>query len=168
MRLILWIYNSYQESILLNRILLFSFMLTFLSGAGGGQVGCIEDSLAGSWKGVGQIIVTWCTQNELQFELDIAPDGTVTGRIGDATIADGKIEQRSALMRWLGNGEYILTGDLSGDLVARESIRRESFVLMFGFDQGFIDAEMNSSGTPWGGKDRMIMKVVNIHFHRRG
>ncbi len=46
----------------------------------------------GTWKGEGKIIVGWCKQKQLSFELRIDLKGNVSGKIGDAHIRTGKIK----------------------------------------------------------------------------
>src|SRR5688572_15784502 len=88
----------------------------------------IPAALHGRWQGSGQIIVNGTHQKELLLNISILPSGRVTGRIGDAE-ADGIVVKRSAIMRRLGNGEYLIRASLRGPVIASEGIRRESLWL---------------------------------------
>ena len=50
-----------------------------------------KENFTGTWKGEGKIIVTWCEQKQLPFELQIDMDGNVSGKIGNSHIRHGKI-----------------------------------------------------------------------------
>ncbi len=58
-----------------------------------------NERLVGHWAGKGQIIVQWCAQDSLSFDLTIHPDGLVTGKIGDASITQGKIRLNAWFLR---------------------------------------------------------------------
>lgn len=123
------------------------------------------EEFAGHWTGEGEIIVSWCEQPTLAYDLTIAPDGTVTGRVGDAEIRNGEFSKRSFIMRWLGNGEYIIRADLEGDLVAAERIGRKSMNLFLFPKEEFIEASMNTSGPKTGGKEKMFLTTKDVVLH---
>jgi hypothetical protein len=120
------------------------------------------EKLTGNWKGKGDIIVTWCSQDSLFFNITIKKDGKVSGTVGNAKINYGKISKRSVVMKLLGNGEYLIKGYLDGYLVKSEGIKRKSFILMFNFKDGKIQGEMHSSGSKFGGKEEMVMTVTGV------
>lgn len=123
-------------------------------------------AIQGHWVGRGDIIVTWCNQDQLSFDIFISDDGLVRGRIGDATIIDGHVYRRSSFMRNTGNGNYIVRANLQGFLVKEERIARDSIAFMFDLVNGSIEGEMNTSGSKCGTRDRMYMKVANIILNR--
>ncbi len=84
--------------------------------ASNGEAVSIEDFI-GTWKGEGKIIVTWCEQKQLAFELQIDSDGNVSGKIGNAHIRHGKIRLNNIFYRWLGNKKYIIDTKLSNYLI---------------------------------------------------
>jgi hypothetical protein len=49
-------------------------------------------ALAGHWKGQGKILANWTTRHELAVDLMVTPEGSVSGTIGDAQIASGRVE----------------------------------------------------------------------------
>lgn len=126
----------------------------------------IDDKITGNWSGKGKIIVTWCKQDSLSFDIKIESDGKVFGKIGDAEITDGKIEKRSAIMKALGNGDYIITGKLNGKLAAKENIERDSFILMFSKEGNFLRGGFHTSGSKFGGKDEMVLTVSPLELKK--
>ena len=150
-------------------VLILTTILTFslLSVA---QASSSQDSTVirsgGRLVGKGRVIVTWCKQGSISFDLTIEKDGTVSGKVGDATIKNGRLRKRSFLMRWLGNREYAIWADLDGFIVEAEHIRRKSIILMLDFKDGRIKGAMNTSGSQFGGKNKMFMTVVDITLKR--
>ncbi len=69
-------------------------------------------------------------------------------------------------MRMLGNGTYWIKGELGGDLVAAEGIRREKILLFPEFVVGAIEGSLNTSGSKFGGKEKMYMTVTDIVLNR--
>ena len=105
--------------------------------ASNGEAVSIEDFI-GTWKGEGKIIVTWCEQKQLPFELQIDSDGNVSGKIGDAHIRHGKIRLNNIIYRWLGNREYIIDAELSNYLIEKEKIKRKSIRIFLDFKESFF------------------------------
>ena len=134
--------------------------------ASNGEAVSIEDFI-GTWKGEGKIIVTWCEQKQLAFELQIDSDGNVSGKIGDAHIRHGKIRLNNIIYRWLGNREYIIDAELSNYLIEKEKIKRESIRIFLDFQKPFLTGGFHTSGSKFGGKEKMIfsgnsVKLVKI------
>ena len=79
-------------------------------------------AMAGSWAGDAHIVVSWATEKSLRVRLSIAPDGRVTGTIGDAVLRDGRFEaNRTAIGRALGiKTDWIVRGGLDGDVIKSE------------------------------------------------
>ncbi|MFC1524441.1 hypothetical protein ACFL6N_06580 [Thermodesulfobacteriota bacterium] len=71
-----------------------------------------KEDLVGIWKGEGKVIVAWCEQKQLPFELQIDIDRNVSGKIGDAQILHGKIRLNNIVYRWLGNRKFIIDAKL--------------------------------------------------------
>lgn len=116
---------------------------------------CVE--MTGNWQGKGKIIVSWCEQDSLSFYLTITSDGKVSGKIGDAVIKNGQLKKNSLILRWLGNSEYIIEADLEGSIVEAENITRESIKLIVDFEDNCIVGDFRTSGSKFGGKDKMQM-----------
>ncbi len=119
-------------------------------------------SVQGHWVGRGDIIVTWCNQDQLDFDIIIDSGGHVKGKIGDARIVHGRLYRRSSLMKASGNESYVIRANLEGFLVREEKIARDSITLMFDLVNDTMEGEMNTSGSKCGTRDRMYMKVANI------
>ena len=111
----------------------------------------------GTWKGEGKIIVAWCEQKQLSFELHIDMDGNVTGEIGNAHIRHGKIKLNNIIYRWLKNREYIINAELSNYLIEKEKIKRESIRIFLDFKKPFFIGGFHTSGSKFGGKEKMIL-----------
>src|SRR5512132_4580678 len=62
----------------------------------------IQPAMTGTWSGEARIVVNWTQQKKLPVRVTIAPDGAVTGTIGDATLRDGRLQRnRTAIGRTL-------------------------------------------------------------------
>lgn len=88
---------------------------------------------SGVWKGQGDIIVGWCKQRHLPFELRIDETNSVSGFIGNAVVK-GELKMNKALYRMIGNKKYIIDGELTGCIVKAENIRRKTIRLFLDLD----------------------------------
>ncbi len=65
--------------------------------------------MVGHWEGSARIIVSWCQQQNLQVAVDIAADGSVAGKVGDATLTKGRLKRnRGRLGRKLNLKTYYI------------------------------------------------------------
>jgi hypothetical protein len=124
----------------------------------------VEPTMAGQWEGNARIIVAWCHQKNLSVAVDIQPDGSVTGRVGDAKLVSGRFKRNRG---WLGRKlklatDFIITGSLSGPIVAKESITRSRVSIPLNFANGTFVGGINTSGLMFGGKDKMILSAMSL------
>jgi hypothetical protein len=123
--------------------------------------------LAGRWTGSATIVVNWTRLKQLPVKLDIAEDGSVTGTVGDASLVNGRLRSsRGALQRSLGWGrDYRIHGQLQGDLIAAEKIRRDAVDVVFDqMDELTLVGGLTSSGTEFGGKESMKLAAGNMRL----
>ncbi len=118
--------------------------------------------LKGHWVGKGDIIVTWCERDQLNFDLYIDSMGGVSGRVGDAKVVGGHLFTVSPLVNTGENKKYIIRATLAGFLVKEEQIARHSVSIRFELANDAMEGEMNTSGTKCGTRDSMYFKVANI------
>ena len=138
-------------------MLLFFHLLSILNA------GEIPDPLmAGQWMGQSKIIVSWCEQEYLDFDLNIDENGRVSGIAGDAIIVEGKIKNNSWILRLLGNTDYILDAKLDGPIIKTENIHRERIKLLLDFNGESFKGEFRSSSSKFGGKENMQMAGVKL------
>jgi hypothetical protein len=109
----------------------------------------VTPAMVGHWKGNARIIVSWCHQTNLPVAVDIHADGSVTGKIGDATLIDGSFEANRG---WLGRklnlwSDYIITGKLDGAIVAAEDIKRDRVFIPLDFNNSAFVGQINTSGS---------------------
>ena len=121
-----------------------------------------KEDLMGTWKGEGRVIVAWCEQKQLLFELRIDMNGNVLGKIGDAQIMHGKIRQNNTVYRWLGNRKYIIDAKLINYLIEKEKIKRESIRVFLDFENPFFVGGFHTSGSKFGGKEKMILSGTKV------
>ncbi|MFC1585976.1 hypothetical protein ACFL5V_10550 [Fibrobacterota bacterium] len=126
----------------------------------------IRNKLDGQWTGEGRVIVAWCQQKHISFELQLDEHGKVTGTIGDAVIKNGKIKLNHLLYRLLGNREYVIDADLSNFLVEKEEIKRESIRLFLDFEKPFFTGGFHSSGSKFGGKEKMVFSGTGLRLSK--
>ena len=112
---------------------------------------------AGHWTGSGRIVVNWTTSPTLRFDLTITPDGAVTGRIGDAKIATGRIIENSSTSRLLSHAQYQIAVSLDGPVLANDSISRKRFTLQVSSRDGLL----TGFGTTDGNKSLPGMSVLS-------
>ena len=128
----------------------------------------VTPPMVGHWEGDARIIVNWCQQTKLPLAVDIRADGSVTGQIGDATLTNGFIKRNRG---WMGQKfnvktDYIITGNLSGSIVAAESITRSGVKVPLNFTGGNLIGGVHTSGSKVGGKDRMILSAASLKLTR--
>jgi hypothetical protein len=109
----------------------------------------ITPAMTGPWEGNARIIVSWCHQTNLPVAVDIHADGSVTGKIGDATLVAGHFQSNRG---WLGRKlnlatDYIITGKLDGAIVAAEGITRDKIYIPLDLKDNAFVAGINTSGS---------------------
>jgi hypothetical protein len=75
-------------------------------------------AVAGHWRGQGQIVNNWTTRHELAVDLLVTPEGVVSGTIGDAQIASGRVESG-----------FVVKVRLQGPLLRDDGVVRKEFQL---------------------------------------
>jgi hypothetical protein len=126
-------------------------------------------SLAGRWTGSANIAVNWTRQKQLPVQLEIAADGSLSGTVGDASLVNAKLSpSRGSLQRSLGWGrDYRIHGQLKGDLIKAETIRRDAVDIVFDqLDENTLVGGLTSSGTDFGGKESMKLAAGNMKLIR--
>jgi hypothetical protein len=122
--------------------------------------------MVGHWEGDARIVVSWCHQTNLHVALDIRTDGSVTGKVGDATLLKGRFERNRG---WLGRKlnlatDYIIKGELNGPIVAAEGITRKSVSIPLNFSGGVLAGGAHTSGSKFGGKEKMILSAMSLRL----
>ena len=117
----------------------------------------VTPAMAGHWEGNAHIIVNWTKATNLVVSLDIATDGIVTGKIGDATLKKGRFKSNRG---WLGRKlnlatDHIITGDLEGPVIAAEGITRSGVNIPLTFTNGCFKGSVHTTGWEIGGKKHM-------------
>lgn len=134
-----------------------------------GSTGAVAPAMAGNWTGDARIVVSWATQKTLPVRLNIAPDGAVSGTIGDAVLRDGRLERnRTALGRMLHvKTDWIVRGTLEGDVVKAEGIHRDRVSVPLNWIDDHFEGGVNTSGSQFGGKDSMVLTAQRLRLERR-
>jgi hypothetical protein len=103
----------------------------------------VTPAMVGHWEGNARIIVSWCHQKNLPVVVDIHADGSVTGKIGDATLVGGHfLSHRS--WPW---GHTMVTGKLDGAIVAAEGIARSGVTMICDFSDGSFKGQIDTNGS---------------------
>jgi hypothetical protein len=129
----------------------------------------VKTSMVGHWDGSARIIVSWCTQQMLPVALDLHADGTVTGKVGDADLTNGRFSRNRG---WLGRKlnfatDYIVRGDLNGAVVAAEGISRAGVSIPLNFRDGRFTGGLHTTGSKFGGKETMILSASALKLSRK-
>jgi hypothetical protein len=124
--------------------------------------------MVGHWEGSARIIVIWCQQTNLPVAVDIQADGSVTGKVGDAALINGRFKRNRG---WLGRKlnlktDYIIRGKLTGSVVAAEGITRSGVWMPLNFNDGAFVGSLDTSGWKIGGKKRMILSTARLTLTR--
>jgi hypothetical protein len=102
----------------------------------------VTPAMTGHWDGNARIIVSWCHQTNLPVAVDIHADGSVTGKIGDATLVAGHFLPHRT-WPW---GHTMVTGKLDGAIVAAEGITRSSVTMICDFSNGSFQGQIDTNG----------------------
>ena len=118
----------------------------------------------GHWVGSGKVIVSWCKQKKLNFDIKIDSKGKITGKIGDAKILSGKIYSN-----FLGilNRNYVIEVELEGFLVKKEKIKRKKMKIMVDLKGDYLVGGFRSSGLKIGDKKSMAMTGTDLVLKRK-
>ena len=124
--------------------------------------------MAGPWAGEADIAVDWTIARALRVRLSLAPDGGATGTIGDAVLRNGRLERnRTAVGRALHvKTDWIVRGDLEGDVIKAEGIRRHAVTLPLNLVEGHFEGSVHTSGSHFGGKDTMWLAAPRLRLYR--
>jgi hypothetical protein len=126
--------------------------------------------MTGHWEGAARIIVSWCSQRQLPVSLDIRPDGSITGKVGDSKLTAGMLARnRSWLRRMLNlasDSDYIIRGKIKGPIVASEGIYRSGISIILEFSDGKFVGGIHTSGSKFGGKEKMILSATDLVLTR--
>jgi uncharacterized protein (DUF2147 family) len=112
-------------------------------------------SLAGAWKGQGEILANWTTPKNLTVNIRIEQDGKVTGTIGNAEITSGRLSVNRGITRVFIHSDYTITASLGGPLLEADGIVRRDYNLRLSLQGanllGFGASDGNDS---WPGASR--------------
>lgn len=105
------------------------------------------------------MIVQWCDQSELLISIEIAPDGSVTGKVGDAVLVNGRLKKKSS---WFGSrhenqSTHIVEADLKGAIMEAEGAFRQEVFIHLRFENSLLCGSLATSGTKVGGKESMAL-----------
>ena len=114
-------------------------------------------AMCGRWKGDADIFVNWTKARKLPVEIVIAADDRVTGKIGDATILNGRFRPNRG---WLGRAlhvktDWIIDGRLGGPIIASENVVREELMMPLNWKGSSFEGGIATSGSKIGDRDSM-------------
>lgn len=134
--------------------------LTGLLGCSGRTPGgaTVPEGVVGSWTGTTRVVNDWIAAETLVVALAIDAEGRVEGRVGDAVLEGGRIRRnRGSLSTMLGlRTDWIVEGDLSGDLIAAEGLRRQAVKIPLNLTEGRLVGGLHSSGSKLGVESRIV------------
>jgi hypothetical protein len=108
--------------------------------------GPVASAPIGHWTGTGRIVANWTVSKDLPFDIHVAADGTVTGSIGDATIASGSISFNQGIKRAFVHSDFTVAVTLTGPLLAKDGVTRKRFDLHLTPEDGGMSAFGASNG----------------------
>jgi hypothetical protein len=130
-------------------------MTVVFSGVSAAQAALPE--MCGRWKGSADIFVNWTKARTLPVEIAIAVPDRVTGKVGDATIVNGRFRANRG---WLGRAlhiktDWIIDGRLEGPIIAAENVVRDEVMMPLNWNGSSFDGGIATSGSKIGGHDSM-------------
>lgn len=128
----------------------------------------VTAEMAGRFEGKAKIVVDWTQQKELPVVLKIGGAGSVSGKVGDATLKNGRLARnRGAIGRKLNiKTDYIVTGELSGPVISSEKVSRESVSIPLNFQNGAYVGGLHTSGGKIGGKEKRMLSAAGLKLSR--
>jgi hypothetical protein len=132
-------------------------MTILLSGVAAAQAALPQ--MCGRWKGTADIVVNWTKARTLPVEIAIAADDRVTGKIGDATILNGRFRANRG---WLGRAlhvktDWIIDGRLEGPIIAAENVVRDEVMMPLDWKGSRFEGGIATSGSKIGEGDTMVL-----------
>jgi hypothetical protein len=127
----------------------------------------IKKGIVGHWEGSARIVVDWCKQQRLPIAIDIHSNGSVTGKIGDASLTNGRFASNRG---WMGRKlnlatDYVIKGDLTGAIVTTEGITRSSVTVPLNFTGNALVGGVHTSGNRFGGKKDGILSAASLKLN---
>lgn len=115
--------------------------------------------MVGTWKGTAEVACSWCQTRELAVTLTIGADGTVSGRIGDATLAGGQLARNTAPpAKHVGAPtRYVVRAEMTGPIVASEGISRASISIQVDVAGGVLIGGFRTSGEETGDRATSLL-----------
>jgi len=127
-------------------------------------------AVQGKWEGQARITVDWTTLKQLPVSLTIDENGSVTGKVGDAALVDGKIERGvGPIMRAIGITRlYVITADLNDPIIAAEQISRENVFIPVDPVNDQLIGDIKTSGSRKGYKADMALSATDMVLNHPG
>ncbi|HVN75709.1 MAG TPA: hypothetical protein VMT19_05280 [Thermoanaerobaculaceae bacterium] len=116
-------------------------------------------AMAGHWEGKADVAVNWCNAKELPVSLTINRDGSVAGKLGDATLKGGHLYPNPGKppKGFMLQTSFVVEADLDGPLVAAEGIARSEVCIPVEVDkEGRLTGAFLTSGSEYGGKSERV------------
>lgn len=88
-----------------------------------------SELVVGHFIGQGHIVANWTSRADLPIDLRISPEGAVSGTIGDAEIAEGRITRNRWPSTMFVHSDYTITASLRGPLLREDGVVRKEFRL---------------------------------------
>jgi hypothetical protein len=128
----------------------------------------VGQDMTGVWSGVAQIFVNWTVQRPLDVHITIAPDGRVSGTVGDAALRNGRFESNrgglARALRW--KTDWIVIADLDGTVINAEGIHRASVKIPMNWVDDHFEGGLNTSGTHVGRQETMWIAAGPLRLER--
>ncbi|MHC4221224.1 MAG: M56 family metallopeptidase, partial [Planctomycetota bacterium] len=126
----------------------------------------VPKEFVGHWKGQAKIIVNWTKQRRLAIDIEVMPNGKVTGWVGDSQFKGATLKSNRG---WLGKKlniktDWMIRGDLVGPVIKNENITREYINLLFNDidSDDKIKGGFHTSGKHIGNKETMVMSGARM------
>ena len=123
--------------------------------------------MVGTWIGLGrnQLSNAFLDQREIPVFISISDNGSIAGYVGDAGIEKTTLATPVWWFKIFSKSKYKTTFKLQGNIVNRESFRRDGGILVFeGFEDEDLICHFTSTGSQVNSQN-MVLSVTNIKLH---
>jgi hypothetical protein len=119
----------------------------------------VRPEMVGKCSGTADIFVNWTKARTLPVEIVLTADDRVTGKIGDAVIANGRFRSNRG---WLGRAlriktDWLIDARLEGPIIAAEGIARDELMMPLNWNGSRFEGGVATSGSKIGNRETMTL-----------
>lgn len=122
--------------------------------------------MVGTWTGDAPNYIKPRSTDTFPIAITITPEGNVSGRIGDAVIANGTLRRNHTTVIWFGNPRYVVEAPLSGVILPRDSVTTDLCWLVLDVHGNALHGGFSTIGQRGAKKEKQWLVVRNLRLFR--